>query len=87
MAESRLSRLAAALSPQDRLDALTLVGVAAALPFIPDMTVDPWGLVNPHSLWRLALVLMGLSTLGYVAQRTLGPRWGLTVAGFISGFQ
>lgn len=86
MPESRLSRLAAALSPQDRLDALTLAGVAAALPFIPDMTVDPWGLVNPHSLWRLALVLMGLSTLGYVAQRTLGPRWGLTVAGFISGF-
>jgi uncharacterized membrane protein (DUF4010 family) len=50
------------------------------------MTVDPWGLVNPHSLWRLALVLMGLSTLGYIAQRTMGPRWGLTVAGFISGF-
>jgi uncharacterized membrane protein (DUF4010 family) len=86
MADSRLSRLAAALSPQDRLDALTLAGVAAALPFIPDITVDPWGLVNPHSLWRLALVLMALSTLGYIAQRTLGPRWGLTVAGFISGF-
>lgn len=86
MAGSRLSRLSAALSPQDRLDALTLAVVAVALPFIPDMTVDPWGLVNPHSLWRLALVLMGLSTLGYVAQRTMGPRWGLTVAGFISGF-
>jgi uncharacterized membrane protein (DUF4010 family) len=86
MAGLSLSHLRAALSPQDRLDALTLLAVAVALPFIPDMTVDPWGLVNPHSLWRLALVLMALSTLGYIAQRTLGPRWGLTVAGFISGF-
>jgi uncharacterized membrane protein (DUF4010 family) len=86
MAGFSFSQLRAALSPQDRLDALTLAGVAIALPFIPDITVDPWGLVNPHSLWRLALVLMALSTLGYVAQRTLGPRWGLTVAGFIAGF-
>lgn len=86
MADSALARFRAALSRQDQLDALVFAGVAAALPFIPDITVDPWGLVNPHALWRLALVLMGLSALGYVAQRTLGPRWGLTVAGFISGF-
>lgn len=86
MTDSTSSRLLASLSPQDRLDALTFAGVAAALPFIPDITIDPWGLVNPHTLWRLALVLMGLSALGYVAQRTLGPRWGLTVAGFIGGF-
>lgn len=86
MAALSFSRLRAALLTQDRLDALIFVGVAIALPFIPDMTVDPWGLVNLHSLWRLAVVLMALSTLGYVAQRTLGPRWGLTVAGFISGF-
>jgi uncharacterized membrane protein (DUF4010 family) len=65
---------------------MTFAAALIALPFIPDMTVDPWELVNPHVLWRLALVLMGLSALGYVAQRTLGPRWGLTVAGFISGF-
>ena len=75
-----------ALSPHDRIDALVLAGVLAALPFIPDRTIDPWQLINPHALWRLAAVLMGLSALGYVAQRSLGPRWGLTVAGFIGGF-
>ncbi len=76
-----------ALTPRDLLDGLIfLVAALVILPLVSDRTVDPWGLVNPYSLWRLTVVLMGLSALGYVAQRTIGPRYGLTIAGFVSGF-
>ncbi len=75
------------LTPRDLFDGLTfLVAALVILPIVPDRAVDPWGLVNPYALWRLAVVLMGLSALGYVAQRSLGPRYGLFVAGFVGGF-
>lgn len=76
-----------ALTRRDMLDALTfLVAAFIILPLVPDRAIDPWGLVNPKALWRLAVVLMGLSALGYIAQRSLGARFGLTVAGFVGGF-
>jgi uncharacterized membrane protein (DUF4010 family) len=75
------------LTRRDLLDGLTfLVAALVILPIVPDRAIDPWGLVNPYALWRLAVVLMGLSALGYVAQRSLGPRFGLIVAGFVGGF-
>ena len=75
------------MTRRDLLDGLTFLAAAlVVLPLVPDRTIDPWGLVNPYHLWRLTVVLMGLSALGYIAQRTIGPRFGLTLAGFVSGF-
>lgn len=75
------------LSDDELRDAL-LFGVAAVvvLPLLPDRTVDPFGVVNPFTLWRLVVVLMAMSGAGYIAQRTLGPRYGLALAGFGGGF-
>ena len=76
-----------ALTSRDLLDGLTfLIAALVVLPLVPDRTVDPWGLINPYALWRLVVTLLALSALGYIAQRTLGPRYGLTVAGFFGGF-
>ena len=75
------------ITRQELLDGLTFsVAALVVLPLLPDRALDPFGLFNPFTLWRLAVVLMGLSALGYTAQRLLGPRYGLTVAGFASGF-
>lgn len=75
------------MTRRDLLDGLTFLAAAlVVLPLVPDRTIDPWGLVNPYHLWRLTVVLMGLSALGYIAQRAIGPRFGLTLAGFASGF-
>lgn len=68
-------------------DAL-LLGSAAliVLPLLPDRAVDPFGVLNPFTLWRLAVVLMSVNALGYVLQRAVGARYGLALAGFASGF-
>ena len=75
------------LSEDELRDAL-LFGVAAVvvLPLLPDRTLDPFNVFNPFVLWRLVVLLMGMSGAGYIAQRVIGPRYGLALAGFGAGF-
>ncbi|MBR0646420.1 MgtC/SapB family protein [Plastoroseomonas hellenica] len=55
------------------------------LPLLPDRAIDPWGALNPYSLWLLALLIAGLSLAGYVAVRALGPGHGTAVTGLAGG--
>ncbi len=75
------------LTQRELLD-LLILGVSAlvVLPMLPDRALDPLGAVNPHRIWKLAVVMMALTGAGYVAQRLVGARVGLAVAGIASGF-
>jgi uncharacterized membrane protein (DUF4010 family) len=75
------------LTEAELRDAL-LFGVAAVvvLPLLPDHTIDRFDVVNPFTLWRLVVVIMGMSGAGYIAQRAIGPRYGLALAGLGAGF-
>ena len=50
-----------------------LLATFIVLPLLPDRAVDPWGALNPHTLWLLVLLIAGLSLVGYIATRWLGP--------------
>jgi uncharacterized membrane protein (DUF4010 family) len=68
-------------------DGLLLAAAALViLPLVPDQPIDPWGVVNVRKLWLLVVLLMAINALGYVALRTLGARFGLPLAGLMSGF-
>lgn len=68
-------------------DGLLLAAAALIiLPLTPEGAIDPWGVVHPRRLLMLAVTIMAINGLGYIALRTLGSRVGLLVAGFISGF-
>ncbi len=74
------------ITDQELFDALIFaIAALVILPVLPNRPVDPFGLLNPYTLWRLAVVAMGLSFAGYVAQRLLGRRFGLLVAGLAAG--
>ena len=81
------SAVRSVLGEEELRDAL-LFGVAAVviLPLVPDRAIDPLGVINPFTLWRLVVLLMAMSGAGYIAQRAIGPRYGLALAGFGSGF-
>lgn len=87
-ARSRLHRFVrAVLTEQEMHDALVFAAaVLVILPLAPDRTVGPFGVLNPRTLWRLAVLVMGIGGAGHVASRALGPRFGLTILGFASGF-
>ena len=56
------------------------------LPLLPDRAIDPWGVIEPASLGRLALLVMAVGAAGHLALRIVGARWGLPIAGFFAGF-
>lgn len=75
------------ISEQEMHDAMLLAAAALViLPLTPDRAVDPYGVLNPRTLWTLTVLLMAINGLGYLALRLSGPRYGLSVAGFAGGF-
>lgn len=75
------------LTQRELMDGLAFaIAALVVLPLLPDRAIDPLGVLNPFALWRLAVVMMGLSALGYIAQRLEGGRRGLLLAGLAGGF-
>ena len=75
------------LSERELQDGLLFAAAALViLPLAPDHPVGPFGVLNPRTLWKLAIIVMAISAAGYVAIRALGPRFGLPLAGLASGF-
>jgi uncharacterized membrane protein (DUF4010 family) len=75
------------LTDQEARDGLLLAAAALViLPLTPAEPIDPWGVVQPRKLWMLAVLIMAINALGYVALRAMGARLGLAVAGLLSGF-
>jgi uncharacterized membrane protein (DUF4010 family) len=70
--------------PEIRSAFLILVATFIALPLLPSAPIDPWGAVNPRSLWMLTILVAVASFGGYAALRALGPSSGL-IAGAIAG--
>ena len=47
--------------------------------------MDPWGALNPYSLWLLVLLISSLSLIGYVGSRWLGADRGIVLTGLTGG--
>lgn len=68
-------------------DGLVLAGSAlVVLPLMPDRYVGPFAAINPHALWTIVVLMLALNAAGHIGLRIFGPRFGLPLAGFISGF-
>lgn len=74
------------LTQNELADLLLLAGSALiVLPLLPDRALDPFGVLNPRSLWLLVVLVMTINAAGYVALRALGARHGLILAGLLGG--
>lgn len=56
-----------------------------ALPVVPDDPIGPFGGVNPREIWLIAIVLAGVSFVGYLAVRYFGMRHGVLIAAAAGG--
>jgi uncharacterized membrane protein (DUF4010 family) len=56
-----------------------------ALPIVPDRLVGPFGGVNLHEVWIIAISLASVSFAGYIAVRLLGERRGVLIAAAAGG--
>lgn len=85
---TRLHRFAQdVLTEQELNDALFFAAATLIiLPLTPNRPVGPLGVLNLHTLWELVIIVLSISAAGHIALRTLGPRYGLPLVGFASGF-
>ena len=66
--------------------ALVLLAMSfVALPVMPDVMVGPYGGVNPREVWLIAIVIAGVSFLGYAAVKYYGAKRGILLAATAGG--
>jgi uncharacterized membrane protein (DUF4010 family) len=81
-----LHALVAKLGQDDvRVGVRFLLAMFIVLPLLPNEPIDPWGAINPYKLWLLVLLISGLSLIGYIATRWLGPGRGIAVTAIAGG--
>lgn len=74
------------ISERELLSALILLAMTfIALPIIPNESIGPYGGINPREIWLIAIVLAGVSFVGYVAVKLLGARHGTLLAAAAGG--
>jgi uncharacterized membrane protein (DUF4010 family) len=84
--KSRLHALAERIDDVDLRSAVRF-GVMALviLPLLPEGPFGPLGGVRPRALWAFVLFFSGLSFIGHVMRRVVGPERGYLASGLIGG--
>ena len=84
--KSRLHSMVARIDDVS-LRAAVRFGVMAlvVLPVLPAGPYGPFGGVRPRELWALVLFFSGLSFVGYIARRAVGPGHGYLATGLAGG--
>lgn len=62
-----------------------LIATFIALTLLPNKPIDPWGAINPYSLWLLVVLISGLSLVGYALTRWFGSRERALITGLAGG--
>ncbi|MCU0723184.1 MAG: MgtC/SapB family protein [Planctomycetes bacterium] len=62
-----------------------LVAAIVVLPLLPNQTYGPLNVVNPFKSGLMIVLIAGLSFVGYVAIRAVGPGRGLGLMGIVGG--
>ncbi|CUA95080.1 MgtC/SapB family protein [Thiomonas bhubaneswarensis] len=87
-AKALLHRLVRTVLSQQEMESGLLLFAAAlvVLPLLPDQPIAWLAGLNLHTLWLLAVLVMGIQTLGHIGVRVLGARRGLALSGLAGGF-
>lgn len=56
------------------------------LPLLPNEPIDPWGVVNPNTIWIMVILISGIGFMGYMASKFIGKGKGILLSGFVGGF-
>lgn len=74
------------LTPEDIYTTLKFAVVAfVVFPILPNRPYGPLGTLNPHEIWIMVVLISGVSFLGYIALKLLGPERGVALSGLLGG--
>lgn len=81
-------RFVRALTREDIFAALQFAVISAIiLPILPNESffAAPFDVINPFKIWLMVVFISGISFLGYVAIKVVGPEQGIGITGFLGG--
>jgi uncharacterized membrane protein (DUF4010 family) len=81
-------KLARALTREDVLATLQLAVISAIiLPILPNESFlpPPFDVLNPFKIWLMVVFISGISFVGYVAIKIVGPEQGIGLTGLLGG--
>lgn len=55
------------------------------LPVLPNRTYGPYAVLNPHNIWLMVALIVGISLSGYIVYKFFGERAGLVAGGILGG--
>jgi uncharacterized membrane protein (DUF4010 family) len=84
----QLHRLASRVSSEDMYATLKFAVISLIiLPVLPNQTYGPppFDAFNPYKTWLMVVFISGISFLGYVLIKVVGPRRGIGLTGLLGG--
>ena len=55
------------------------------LPVLPNRFFGPYGVLNPHQIWWMVVLIVGISLGGYIVYKLFGEKAGTLVGGILGG--
>lgn len=80
--------LAARMTREDLFAVLKFAVITLIiLPVLPNVNYgpEPINVLNPHRIWLMVVLITGISFMGYVLIKALGPRRGIGLSGLLGG--
>jgi len=82
----RLRKIESHISATDTNAVVLLLAMSfVVLPVLPDKMIGPYNLFNPYKTWLMAVIIAGISFVGYVAIKVLGQKHGVFLTGAAGG--
>ena len=75
------------VSEEDIIAALKFAIITIIIyPILPDKYFDPFNSLNPRDIWKMVVLIAGISFIGYISVKILGTGKGLKALAVLSGF-
>ncbi len=74
------------LKDKDLTAIMTFVGISLiVLPILPNKTFGPLDVLNPHNIWLMVVLIVGISVIGYFIYKFVGKKTGIISNGILGG--
>ena len=81
-----LRGLSQQLTRRDLLSVLQFMVLSLIiLPLLPNRDYGPYGAINPHHIWWMVVLIVGVGLAGYAALRLVGQQRGAVMLGLLGG--
>jgi uncharacterized membrane protein (DUF4010 family) len=81
-----LHGIAQRLSDDDTKAIMRFVLLAfIVLPVLPNRPYGPFDVLNPHDIWKMVVLIVGISLGGYIVYKFFGENAGVVVGGILGG--